>query len=464
MMTLSERIRQGAGKPSPGLLTVALSGGADSTALLCCLYAMKEELSVTLRAVHIHHGIRGAEADRDADFCAALCARYGISFEELRVHVPEYAAEHGVSLETAARLLRYEALEKAAPEGEIATAHHAEDNAETVLFHLIRGSGLNGLTGIPARSGRLIRPLLDAEKSEIFAYLREIGQDFVRDSSNDSDDAARNRIRHHLLPLLKTENPAAVRHICRTAAMLSEDEALLREQAHSAAERCRAAFGGLRGLTEVPRPLRMRMYMERLRAVSGGETDPSAEMLEAVDRMLLAGSGTLTLSGTVTAQVFRGTLYLAGRQGEAPGVPVPLRIGENRVVPGCSLLAELSDGTVSRNLHTADTRCTLDFDRICGEPFFRRPERSDLICLPGRGFSGLLRKRIQSAVPAVYRRSLHALYDREGCIFCEGVGIAARVRPNADSRTLLRLRIARSGEPAAQITESPIPQTKSEKE
>ncbi|MCR5306888.1 MAG: tRNA lysidine(34) synthetase TilS [Oscillospiraceae bacterium] len=452
MMTLPERIRSGAGRPSPGLLTVALSGGADSTALLCCLCAMREELSVTLRAVHIHHGIRGAEADRDAAFCAALCEKYGVPLKTVRVQVPEYAAAHGLSVETAARLLRYRALEEAAPAGEIATAHHAEDNAETVLFHLIRGSGLNGLTGIPARSGRIIRPLLDAEKSEILAFLQETGQTYTDDSSNFTDDAARNRIRHHLLPLMKTENPAAVRHICRTAAMLSEDEALLSRQAQEAAAQCRTDFGGLKGLEAFPRPIRMRVCLQELAAVSGRRTDPSAGLLEAVDRAVLAGSGTLTLSSGVTAQVFHGTLYLRGAQGEAPETPVPLRIGENRIVPGCRLDAVLWDAAVSRNLHTADTRCTLDFDKICGEPRFRRPMRSDTICLPGRGFSGLLRKRIQSAVPAFYRRGLHALYDSEGCIFCEGVGIAARVKPNADSRTLLHLSITRGEAAAAQIT------------
>ncbi|MBQ3939911.1 MAG: tRNA lysidine(34) synthetase TilS [Oscillospiraceae bacterium] len=464
MMTLCDRIRNGAGRPSPGLLTVALSGGADSTALLCCLSQMRETLSVTLRAVHIHHGIRGEEADRDAAFCAALCAKYGIRLETVRVRVPEYAAAHGLSVETAARLLRYQALEKAAPDGEIATAHHAGDNAETVLFHLIRGSGLNGLTGIPARSGRIIRPLLDAEKSEILAFLREIGQEYRTDSSNFSDSAARNRIRHHLLPLLTAENPAAVRHICRTAAILSEDEALLSAQALAAAEQCRTDFGGLKGLEAFPRPIRMRVYMERLHAASGRRTDPNAGLLETVDRMVCQGYGALTLSAEITAQVFHGALYLAANPGEAPATPVPLRIGENRIVPGCRLEAELLKASVSRNLHTADTRYTLDFDKICGEPCFRRPARSDQIRLPGRDFSGLLRKRIQSAVPALYRRSLHALYDREGCIFCEGVGVAARVKPNADSRTLLRLRVIREEVSAAQIAEPDGSAVNSEKE
>lgn len=443
MKTLRERIRQGAGKPSAGICTVALSGGADSTALLCCLHAMKEELGLDLRAVHVHHGIRGAEADRDAAFCEALCEKLAVPLRTVRIDVPRYAAEHGLSTETAARLLRYQALDEAAPEGEIATAHHAEDNAETVLFHLIRGAGMNGLTGIPARSGRIIRPLLDADKKEIFAFLLGIGQNYTDDSSNQSDDAARNRIRHHLLPLLTAENPAAVRHICRTAVMLSEDEALLSEQARTAAQACKTDFDGLSGLAAYPRPIRMRVYMQRLAAVSQRQTDPSADMLHGIDRMLLAGSGTLTLSDTLAAQVFHGVLFIGRRGGEAPRTPVPLVIGKNRIVPDCVLEAKTAEAGVSRNLHTADTRSTLDLDRIKGEAFFRAPLPDDRITLPGRGFSGLLRKRIQSAVPALYRRQLHALYDEEGCVYCEGVGIAARVRPDADSRTLLTLRVIR---------------------
>ena len=205
-MTLTERILHGPAVPPAGICTAALSGGADSTALLLCLHELKEQLSLDLRAVHVHHGIRGAEADRDAAFCAELCKQYGIPLQTVHVNVPAYAAEHRLSEETAARRLRYEALDQAAPDGVIVTAHHAGDNAETVLFHLIRGSGLRGLCGIPPKNGRILRPMLEAEKSEILAFLQERGQSFVEDSTNHEGGSSRNRIRHDTMPLLLREN------------------------------------------------------------------------------------------------------------------------------------------------------------------------------------------------------------------------------------------------------------------
>ena len=294
---LKNRIRSGAGTPNAGICTVAFSGGADSTALLLCLHEMRQELRLTLSAVHVHHGIRGAEADRDAAFCRAFCETHDIPFQLVCVDAPGCAAAEKLSLETAARKLRYAALMQAAPEGEIATAHHAGDNAETVLFHLIRGSGMRGLCGIPPRSpdGRIIRPLLDADKEEILGFLREKGQNFLEDSTNAELSASRNRIRHLLMPLLLQENPAALRHISRSAALLSADDALLREYADSAYDACRDALsGGMRGLMQYPQPVRMRVY---LRMIAESETllkahhiDPDCGSLCAIDALSTAGA------------------------------------------------------------------------------------------------------------------------------------------------------------------------------
>ena len=427
--------------PQNTVCTVAFSGGADSTALLLVLHELAEQRQIDLRAVHVHHGIRGAEADRDADFCKALCARRGIPFQTVYVDVPAYAKQHRLSAETAARILRYEALENAAPEGVIATAHHAGDNAETVLFHLMRGSGLRGLRGILPENGRIIRPLLYAEKTEILAYLAEQGQIFQQDSTNASDESSRNRIRHTLIPLLTAENPAFLQHIGRTAAMLTEDEALLTAQAQEAMKSClEPVRGGLRGLAAYPKPLRMRVYMMRLAALPV-HIDPSYELLHAIDALLLQQNGKYTVSRDVYAEAWRGILYIRAVQPMSDAA-VLLRTGRNRVVSGTVCDAILTDpAALSRNLHKADTLSTLDFDRINGSPYFRQWRGTDQIELPGRGFSAKLKTCIQAAVPAPERRMLHVLYDDSGCIYCEAVGIAARVKPDANSRRILLLQI-----------------------
>ncbi|MBQ8922371.1 MAG: tRNA lysidine(34) synthetase TilS [Oscillospiraceae bacterium] len=454
---LKQKIRSGAGAPHAGICTVAFSGGADSTALLLCLHEMREELCLTLSAVHVHHGIRGAEADRDAAFCRTLCERNGIPFQLLYVDAPGYAAKEKLSLETAARKLRYDALRQAAPEGEIATAHHAGDNAETVLFHLIRGSGMRGLCGIPPRTqdGRIIRPLLDADKAEILSYLREKGQDCPEDSTNAELSASRNRIRHLLMPLILQENPAALRHISRSAAMLSADDALLREYADKAFDACRdAVSGGMRGLMQYPQPVRMRVY---LRMLAESETllhaphiDPDYEHLCAIDALNAAGDGKISLSADVYAEAYRGMLYISRTLPELQ--KTPMQIGENRLFPHRFCTASVTEAdAISHNIHKSDTKSTLDFDMIKGQPYFRRIQSGDRMQLPGRDFSAELKKLVQACVPVPERRSLYVLFDEEGCIYCEGVGIAARVKPGAGTRRVLVLQTG-TGEPRKQST------------
>lgn len=436
--TLHKAVMNGAGRPASGICTAAFSGGADSTALLLCLYQLREQLGIDLRAVHVHHGIRGEEADRDAAFCADFCARYGIPFQLVRVDVPAYAKEHRLSLETAARKLRYEALETAAPEGEIAAAHHAGDHAETVLFHLLRGSGMRGLRGILPRSGRIIRPLLTVEKQEILRFLQECGEGYVEDSTNFTDESSRNRLRADVMPLLLRENPAALKHIARTAEILAEDEAYLQAEAEKAYAACLDPSGrGLHGLLQYARPVRMRVYMLRLeRMHKPMHIDPSYEMLCAIDEAVRQGSGTVNLARDVYARADRGILYMQ-TQFELRE-PVPMQAGENRIFPEtCCFVSICAPDALSRNLHKARTKKTLDFDKIKGQPYFRRCSPQDRITLPGRNFSTLLKKQIQAQVPAPERETLHILYDDLGCIWCERIGIAARVKPDADSRRIL---------------------------
>lgn len=441
-ITLAERILTSDAMPHPGICTVAFSGGADSTALLLCLHDLREQLDISLRAVHVHHGIRGDEADRDAAFCADLCARYDIAFQTVHVDVPAYAQANRLSLETAARKLRYEALQSAAPEGDLATAHHAGDNAETILFHLIRGSGMNGLCGIPPRNGRIIRPLLYAEKSEMLRYLEVRGQDFVEDSTNFLGDSSRNRIRHGIIPLLMQENPAFLQHISRTAEILSADSALLVQSAKEAyQESFDAVSGGLRQPERYAKPVRMRMYMMRL-AEMPVHIDPSYEKLSAIDALLANGSGKICVSGHVYAERSRGILYITAKQ-PPDDAHTPLLIGTQTLFDGKSCTAQLHDtGALSQNYHKAHTKSTLDFDKIKGRSFFRQWRGADRLALPGRGFSSQLKTCIQAEIPAPQRRTLYVLYDDLGCIYCEGIGIAARVKPDANSRRILTLSIS----------------------
>lgn len=213
---------------SPGdNVLVALSGGADSVCLLSVLLALREALSFSLAAVHVNHNLRGKEAERDAAFCIALCEKNGVHLHSCSVAVQALAKEKHLSIETAAREARYEIFHSlCAVHGynKIATAHHAQDNAETVLMHLLRGSGLDGLRGILPKRDNIIRPILCVTREEIEAYLKDAALSYVTDSTNAENVYLRNRIRNDLLPKLASDyNPNLVQTLMQTVTLLQKD-------------------------------------------------------------------------------------------------------------------------------------------------------------------------------------------------------------------------------------------------
>lgn len=225
----------------PGDLVLAgVSGGADSVCLLLLLLELRERMDFSLEVIHVEHGIRGEESRQDAGFVEALCGKRGVKCHVCRVLVPEYAASQKIGLEEAARILRYECYQKEAKKTgrtsvKIALAHHADDNAETILFQMVRGSGIKGLRGMQAKRAltegiTIIRPLLKMTRGEIEQYLREQGQTYRQDSTNLDTDYSRNRIRHEVLPQLEKINSRAVSHIVQSAGMLGELLDYLEEQ------------------------------------------------------------------------------------------------------------------------------------------------------------------------------------------------------------------------------------------
>lgn len=199
----------------------AVSGGADSVALLFALYLLRQKLDIRLSAAHFNHQLRGEESDADARFVTQLCQRLDIP-----LHLGTGQVQPGrKGLEAAAREARYAFF--ATLPGKIATAHTADDNAETVLMHLVRGTGLKGLGGIAPVRGNVIRPLLLATRQQVLAFLDEYHLDHVTDSSNASDAFLRNRLRHHVMPLLRQENPRLAENLSAMALRLRLDEEAL---------------------------------------------------------------------------------------------------------------------------------------------------------------------------------------------------------------------------------------------
>lgn len=205
---------------------VALSGGADSVALLLALC----HLGYRAEACHCNFRLRGNESDRDEQFCVALCQRLSVPLHRIHFDTTQYASLHKVSIEMAARELRYRYFEQLLTDTDaqgICVAHHRDDSVETFLINLIRGTGINGLTGIAPRHDHVIRPLLNVSRQDILDYLAQQQQDYVTDSTNLVPDVVRNKIRLQVLPLLRTINPSVSDSIATTAQHLSEANKML---------------------------------------------------------------------------------------------------------------------------------------------------------------------------------------------------------------------------------------------
>ncbi|MFB3816588.1 MAG: tRNA lysidine(34) synthetase TilS [Candidatus Methylomirabilales bacterium] len=318
-------------------LLVAVSGGPDSMVLLDLVSRLRERLGLRLLVVHVHHGLRGTAADRDAALVVAAAAARGLGVTVARL--APAGRRRGESLQMWARDARYRALEEvreAVQAGRILTAHTEDDQAETLLLHLLRGTGPVGLTGIPAARGPVLRPLLSVSRAEVEAYARARAIAFRRDASNRSEAYLRNRVRRRLLPRLCREyNPRLTESLAGLAALLREDEAalavqaaaLMRQAVFQDGDTTRVAAGVLR---QAPPALRRRVLAEAFRRAAGGRPGLTRRHLEALLR-LLEGGGRVLLPGGCAASRVGDELRLGPAR---PAPPAPAAAAEVPLRPG----------------------------------------------------------------------------------------------------------------------------------
>jgi len=301
--------------PPDAFVLAAVSGGVDSVSLLHWLY----ERGVRVAAGHLHHGMRGASADGDEAFVREFCAERGIPFYAGHVDVGALARERGVSTEEAGRAARYGFLERTAAEigaSRIATAHHADDNAETLLFQLIRGAR-SGLGGIAPARGIYIRPFLGVTRAQIEAYAAANGLSHRLDEMNLDDTFSRNYLRHEIMPRLSRVNAAAALHMAETAQTLRVESEYL-----DALARERLLAGGAtlaptrvtvpdRVVAAAPEALRTRMVRILLDALDVGKRDFTARHYAAIENLCVSPYGShLDLPRRVTAERRGGVLVL----------------------------------------------------------------------------------------------------------------------------------------------------------
>lgn len=418
--------------PRGGGVLCAVSGGADSVYLLCRLCELREGLGLRIWAAHYNHCLRGAESDRDEDFVRSLCAGLGVEAYFGRGDVAAFARENGLGTEDAARRLRYGFLGRAADDlgaEAIATAHTADDNAETMLLNLARGAGLRGLCGIPPRRGRIIRPILGVTRGEIDAYLEQKGVSHVEDSSNAGDDYARNRIRHHAVPALRSVNPEFSRAALRAAELLRRDEEFLEGLAK---EFVAAHPRGLpcRELSELPLPISSRA----IRAASGTRLS-EAHVAAVLELAGGEGLGFLDLPG-LRLRREQGILSF----GDAEPLRLPARelvIGGETDVPEAGVILHSGITVYSGEIHSSLNTFFFQYENICGTITCTPRAAGDRIKLQGRGCTKKLSDLFaERRLTRAERELVPVLRDEAGPIAVCGFGAAERVRPAPGDKAL----------------------------
>ena len=424
--------------PPSSRVLCAVSGGADSMCMLHRLKALEKELAISVCAAHFEHGIRGEESVRDCRFVQEYCQAQDIPFICEHGDVPAEAERRGLGLEETARLLRYDFLRRAAEAlgcDLIATAHNADDNAETLLLNLVRGAGSQGLCGIPPRRGNIVRPLLDMTREEIEQYNALHAVPHVEDSTNASDEYSRNLLRHKVMPVLRELNPEFSRRALSAAALLRRDGEYLDAQAE---EFIREHFDGqsvgIAALKELDRAVSSRV-IRRLWSATLYE-----KHMEAV-YALTEGSG-LGFADLPGGRMRReqGRLYFTAPE-TAQIEEMPVRAGETLLLPRAGLKISAKFDTFPGEIHTPFKTYCLKNEKLCGTLRCTSRRPGDRFSPAGRGCTKTLKALFTDAGMTQRERDLTPVFrDDNGIAAVMGFGIDSRFAAKPGD-TVLRLDI-----------------------
>lgn len=430
----------------------ALSGGADSMALFRFLLSWREKLGIRLRAAHVNHGLRGADADADAGFVRCQCAACGVPLDETKLTPPKHAGEAWGREQRYLFFARLARLHGA----KVATAHTANDNAETVLFRLARGSSVRGAAGIPPVRDVYIRPLLWAQRAQIEAYLAGCGAAYVTDATNETDLYARNRIRHGALPVLESAHPGAVQNLARFAGEMGELAAYLDAQAHALLARAMLSQpdylppGMAPGydaavLAASPPPVRRAALASLITHV----LPQKAELASEAERVLCSGGGTVQLSETLVFRVAQGRASVEAPPDALPWTQTawscPFLPGVHDAPGGMQLVVRLLN--YEKNVNSGKDaenhlKFCADYDKIGQSVCFRTRRCGDLFRPAGRGVTKPLKKWLsEQKLPSAARGMLPVLAAQSRILWAPGFGFAEGLRADGQTKTAVTIEM-----------------------
>lgn len=400
-------------------ITVALSGGADSVALLNVLNSLKEIFNFELTAAHFNHKIRGKEADRDENFCKDICKKIGVNIFIGTADVPAVSKEKKQSLELAARECRY-AFFDSLDTDLVATAHTASDNIETVIFNITRGTGLAGLCGIPPKRGKYIRPLIYCTRQEIERYCTANELTFVNDSTNDIDDCSRNIIRHKVIPALKEINPSLENTALGSTALFAADNNCLEHAAEIVYKNALKEEGlSVKTFAHLDKAVISRILRIYYKSVCGSSADLK-HINELVD--LCERGGTISLKDKRTATCKNGFL----------------KIEEPFVKTEFSVTLDYADNDFfgeDQKVNNLLLKNMISCDNIKGELIVRKRLPGDKIRLGKRGVTKTFKNLYNEyKIPLCERDNLPVIADEEGPLWVYKIGVASRCVVGDDTK------------------------------
>ena len=446
-------------QPGDGVVA-GISGGADSVCLLFVLLKIREIIPFELSVVHVNHKIR-KEAGEDAAFVKNLCEKWGCEYRYTEADVESFALKEHISTEEAGRMIRYEAFERVCRETgaeKIAVAHNQNDNAETILFHLMRGTGLRGLTGIRPVRERIIRPLLCVNRKEIENFLQNQGISYCIDKTNDEDTYTRNRIRHHILPYAEEEIcKQAVSHICDTGVMISEAEQYIHIRTEEALERCVAVSGASEMVLKVALFCAEDVFIQKqlalliMERLVGSRKDIGAVHVKALCALFFRESnGQCDLPYGLTAYREYDSVRIVASQKEGRQSVKRTALEKKQVlIPGetgwteelcvrCRLFPYEKNGIIPQKTYTK----WFDYDKIVKPLVLRTRQTGDYLEIrQDGGHKSLKSYLIDEKIPKEKRDELLLLADDSHILWVVGMRISERYKINENTKTVLEIQV-----------------------
>ena len=412
-------------------ITVALSGGADSVCLLLVLLELKKEFDISLQAVHINHKIRSGEATRDALFCKDLCKTLGVPFEVFEIDVPKEAKEQSLSIEEAARKVRYQKLKQVARGGKIATAHTLDDVAETLILNVTRSSSINGLCSIPPVRENIIRPIIECTREQVEEYLKSKNQEFVTDSTNLDDEYSRNKIRHHVVPVLREINPAFLTAVKRLTENANATKVFIEKQV---SDFDTLTVDKLREKDEV-------LLCEYVSAKAKREIGLSLDNFHIKKCVeVIKNNSKCQLPLDNFCYIENNKLKFSKIETETQK-EYCVKVEEKTITPYNTYyfrVVDLDEYKNKQNVHNLLLNNAIDYDKICHSMFLRSRKPGDRIVQKGRRVNKKVKAIFTEKKIGLYERVRLAVLESNGeIVWVENIGVADAFSPNKDTKKVI---------------------------